>query len=279
MSEGPKKATPLQGSVANDNVDALASQVLTVVASRSPHNAAKVYNRLVQQLVEGVRSMERGAQDAALQELRRYGCTPTDIADIYIPAAARVLGDEWCRDEVSFADVTIGTARLQGMLRDLEREWMLEQPKMPANGPSIAIVCEDDFHTLGSMVIAGQMRRVGASVRLLLGLTMSERMEIFREHSFDIVMISATRTENLETTRKLVKNIRTTCENRLPIVVGGTVIEHNINVKALTGADHVMNDPKEALELCGLKTHHQGGGLSEIRSLTTQKALMSDSDR
>ncbi len=277
MSEGPRKATPLQGSVANDNVDALASQVLTVVASRSPHNAAKIYNRLVQQLVEGVRSMERGAQEAAVQDLRRYGCTPTDIADIYIPAAARVLGDEWCRDEVSFADVTIGTARLQGMLRDLEREWMRERPKGPENGPSIAIICEDDFHTLGAMVVAGQMRRVGASVRLMLGLTFSERMEILKEHSFDVVMISATRTENLETTRKLVKNIRTVCGNQLPIVLGGTVIEKNINVKALTGADHVVNDPKEALELCGLKTHHHGGGLSEIRSLTTQKALTSDS--
>ncbi|MEL7214203.1 MAG: cobalamin B12-binding domain-containing protein [Pseudomonadota bacterium] len=279
MSEGPKKAAPLQGSVANDNVDALASQVLSVVASRSPHNAAKIYNRLVQQLVEGVRSMERGAPEDAIAELRRFGCTTVDIYDVYIPAAARILGDEWCRDEVSFADVTIGTARLQGMLRELDREWLKENPQVPGNGPAIAMICEDDFHTLGAMVVAGQMRRLGASVRLLLGLSLSERLEILSQHSFDVVMISASRTENLETTRKLVKNIRTTCERQLPIVLGGTVIERNVNVKALTGADYVINDPKEALELCGLKTHHQGGGLSEIRSLTTQKPLMSGSDQ
>lgn len=275
MSEGPKMATPRQGSVGSDKVDALASQALTVVASRSPHNAAKVYQRLVECLADGVRSMEPNAQEAAVRELRQHGCTSADIVDVYIPAAARLLGEEWCRDEMSFADVTIGSARLQGLLRELEREWLGVQL---SDGPAVAMICQDDFHTLGAMVAAGQLRRLGASVRLILGLNVSEQLEIVGESSFDVVMISASRTENLETTRKLVKNIRALPGKTLPIVLGGTVIEQKVNVKALTGADHVINDPKEALELCGLKTHLQGGGRSEIRSLMTTSAQSLGSD-
>ncbi len=279
MSEGPKMVTPLQGSVANDNVDALASQVLNVVASRSPHNAAKIYNRLVASLVEAVRAPDATALDGALHELRHHGCTNVDIADVYIPAAARVLGEEWCRDETSFADVTIGTARLQGLLRDLEQEWQKIHQPFPGNGPAIVVICLDDFHTLGAMVVAGQLRRLGASVRVLLGQTQSEQVEIVQNGGFDMAMISASRVENLETSRKLVKNLRTALQKQLPIVLGGTVIEYTTNVKALTGADHVINDPKEALRLCGLKTHLQGGGLSEITSSTRIPARSLDSDR
>lgn len=266
MSEAPNRAARTQGSVGNDTVDALASQVLSVVASRSPHNAAKMYHDLVLHLANGVRSMEAGAQEQAMDELRAQGCTSEDIADIYIPAAARLLGDEWCRDEVSFADVTIGVARLQAILRELERDLVDKLCPNGKAGSVLVIVCQDEYHTLGAMVVAGQMRRLGVSVRMSVGQTHSERMELVESNEFDMVMISASRTENLETTRNLVKNIRAAARGDLPIVLGGTVIEQNVNVKALTGADYVVNDPKEALRLCGLKTHHQGAGLSEIRS-------------
>lgn len=266
MSEGPLKSTRTYTFAEAAKVDSLASQALTVVASRSPHNAAKVYHELVLQLADGVRSMEMGAPDDAVATLRDHGCTTEDISDIYIPAAARLLGDEWCRDEVSFADVTIGVARLQAMLRGFEQEWFAKSGRADELHSALLIVCQDDFHTLGAMVVAGQLRRMGVSVRLSIGQTHSERMGLIEDNSFDMVMISASRTENLETTRKLVKNIRTASRGRLKIVLGGSVIEQKVNVKALTGADYVENDPKEALRLCGLKTHHQGAGLSEIRS-------------
>ena len=266
MPDGQKKAIPLQGFVGSDSVDALASQVLSVVASRSPHNAAKIYHDLVLQLADGVRSMAIGRQEQALETLRAHGCTTEDIADIYIPAAARLLGDEWCRDEVSFADVTIGTARLQGILRDLEKEWLSAHGNDQDNGLALVIVCEEEYHTLGAMVLAGQLRRNGVSVRLSIGASRADHIALIEDTRFDLVLISAARTENLETTRKFIENIRNVAGDRLPIVLGGPVTELTVNLKALTGADHVTNDPKEALDLCGLKTHHQGADLTEIRS-------------
>ena len=265
MSETSKTVGSANGAVENDTADVLAPQVLSVVASRSPHNAAKMYHELVQQLAAGVRSMEIGAPEAAIAKLRAHGCTSEDISDIYIPAAARLLGDDWCRDEVGFADVTIGVARLQGILRDLEREWFRTSDPLAATGAALVIVCQDEYHTLGATVLAGQLRRMGISVRLSMGQTHSERMDLIENNDFDMIMVSMSRTENLESTRKLVKNIRSACKGRVPIVLGGTVTERKIDLQALTGADHVVNDPKEALRLCGLKTHHKGARLSEIR--------------
>ena len=97
------------------------------------------------------------------------GTRPEDIADFYVPALAREMGDQWCKDQLSFAGVTIGTSRLQAVLRALGPNWSGDNVSGP-NGPSILlIVGQEVYHTLGAIVLSGQLRRKGFSVKLILG--------------------------------------------------------------------------------------------------------------
>jgi len=195
---------------------------------------------------------------AVLQQAQQAGIAREDIADFYIPALARDLGDDWCSDNLSFAAVTIGVSRLQAMLRELGPEWAGDQSANPAAPSVLLIVGQDVYHTLGAMVLSGQLRRKGLSVRLMLGADPQELAQKLAKTSYDAVFISASSGESLESLRRIVYVIRTSSKTLLPVVIGGTIleVENQYDVTALTGADHATNVPSEALELCGVTTKY-----------------------
>jgi hypothetical protein len=59
--------------------------------------------------------------------MRQEGVSVEDIIDVVLPEVARKAGRRWMDDEISFADVTIVTARLQETVRALGR--------VPRGGP------------------------------------------------------------------------------------------------------------------------------------------------
>lgn len=199
-------------------------------------------------------SADRAACGIALDRALATGIPPEDIADLYIPELARQMGDKWCSDELGFAGVTIGVSRLQVMLRDLGPDWSGDNAA-DAMAPAIMlIVAQDVYHTLGAMVLAGQLRRKGLSVRLTLGLRHEEIAARIRRMGFDAVFISASRGETLESLRRIVDVVKTATDQHLPIVIGGTILEVETkeDVKALTGADYATAQPDEAIQLCSL---------------------------
>jgi methanogenic corrinoid protein MtbC1 len=200
-------------------------------------------------------STDRGDCPAILRHALHHGIARDDIADFYIPELARELGHDWCTDQMSFAQVTIGASRLQGMLRDLGPEWAGDQLASPSAPSILLVVGQDVHHTLGAMVLSGQLRRRGLSVRLMLGVPLREMAENVSKSAYDAVFISSSLGETLESLRRIVNVIRSSTKKSVPIVIGGTVLEAETkyNVTALTGADYATSVPSEALELCGLK--------------------------
>jgi MerR family transcriptional regulator, light-induced transcriptional regulator len=202
-------------------------------------------------------SLAPDAMPQAVDRMRAAGISDSDIADRYIPAVARRLGDQWCADETGFADVTIGTARLQGLLRDLGPEWRADHAA-PADAPCVIIaVGSEVYHTLGAVLLAGQLRRAGLSVRLQLGARPEDLTLLLRRLQVQAVLLSASCGESLESLRKLVDAVRTGPGPVPPVVIGGTITtmgQDGVDIAALTGADHVTNDPDKALALCGIKT-------------------------
>ena len=177
-----------------------------------------------------------------------------DLADTFIPAVARDLGEAWCSDQLGFAEVTIGTARLQALLRDLSKTWIADVALAPDASTVLLLVPDGAHHTLGAMVLAGQLRRLGLSVRMSLWTTPAQVGQICEDSAFDAVFISASRGQGLESLRQIVETVKN-AENRVPpVVVGGSLLETDHDVIALTGADYVANTADEAVALCNLRT-------------------------
>jgi len=184
----------------------------------------------------------------------RAGVSAEDMADVYIPTVARHLGEQWCTDEVGFAEVTIGSARLQAMLRELGEEWAADQWMNPDASTVLLVVPDGTHHTLGAFVLTGQLRRKGLSVRLLLGATSQSIYQPCAHTQFDAVFISASIGDKLETLRKIVDSIKVAHVTVPPVVIGGSLLETTADVVALTGADYTAKTADEAITLCNLRT-------------------------
>ncbi len=199
-------------------------------------------------------SSDAGESRRALGHLLMEGVSPEVIADHYIPGAARSLGEGWCRDEIGFASVTIGSSRLQSMLRELGQFWVGDDVARADAATVLLVVSHNIHHTLGAVVVAGQLRRKGISVRLMLDAKAHEVGAAARRGHYDAIFLSASCGEKLESLRQIVDSIRQDQEHATPIVIGGTILSERSRVAKLTGADFATNDPDEALTLCGLTT-------------------------
>ena len=211
---------------------------------------------LISTLHQAALSADRNACSTALATALAKGVRREDIADFYIPEVARAMGDEWCADELGFAGVTIGVSRLQSMLRDLGPDWSGDKSADPAAPSIMLLVPQEVYHTLGAMVLAGQLRRLGLSVRMMLGARPSEVAERIQRTKYDAVFISSSRGETLESLRRIVDVVKNATDQPPPVVIGGSLLEVETteNVTALTGADYATIRVYEALKHCGLTT-------------------------
>lgn len=253
MTDGPDYAAPHRGADAENGSDTLASRVVSVIASRLSKLKTGADEGFVRRLCNAVQSNDPMDLVRLAADMREAGISKTAIADLYVPVAARRMGNAWCEDEMSFADVTIGTARLQSMLRDLGGVWSGDRDTVSDAPTVLMIVAADEYHTLGALVATGQMRRAGMSVRLSIGNMQSGILDLVETFDFDAIMISGSHGEKLKSLRKLIVNVRHALPKPTPIVLGGVVLELANDVKTITGADHVTDDPQEALRLCGLR--------------------------
>lgn len=241
------------GAATQSEVESLATQVLSALAHRSGQSAdapdETVLANFCADLLRGGKAISTGA----IADLRRQGLHPGTILDCYIPAAARELGARWGRDELSFADVTIGAARLQAMLREMGQTWSIAASAGSEAPNVMLIVPMEEFHTLGGMTAASQMRRMGLSVCLCLGQTEEEILQKIATRQFDMIAVSVSCRQTLDSVRRLIDSMRRVAGGGVPIVVGGHAVHEAADICALTGADHATTNPQEALRLCGLQ--------------------------
>lgn len=253
-SQSKKEPKVQRAGPENASVGALASRALALVAERSINDNGHLDLDLADRLRDAATDADGEAVSRLISEMRNAGIAAETVALTYIPHAARQMGQDWCDDTLSFARVTIGTARLQSSLRSLGSEWGSHgySDRADEGNGSVVIVARDSYHTLGAMILCGQLRRMGLSVRLAMGATNADLKVLFGTSAYDAVLISASEAETLESLQECVDVIRHSSSVSLPIILGGSVLDQDGDVKALTGADFVTKDPLEALTHCGL---------------------------
>lgn len=247
-------------------VDAVANRALAVVAARKVSGQRKIDPELLSMMRHCLLNGERTACEVTVNAMSDAGVAKDEIADLYIPALARQLGEEWCDDAISFVDVTIGTSKLQALLRELGPDWRADRHSAPDAPSALVLVGSGEDHTLGAQVLAGRLRRDGFSVKVRLSADAPEIVETLERTRFDAVFISASGSLPTEAIRKLVDIVKNNSTNLTPVIVGGPLGGHIDVVKAQSGADLVTSDIEEALHFCGLNTNPAGDSQRKRRN-------------
>jgi MerR family transcriptional regulator, light-induced transcriptional regulator len=230
-----------------------ASWVVALLAAR--RSAADMVMRadLLAGLMAAATAPTEEPLTAFLRELVRQKISVAAVSDLYIPAAAARLGEDWMDDRVCFAEVTLATARLQSMLRAISASWSADRAGADVDPCVLLCVAPGEQHTLGALVLLGQLRRSGVSVRLALGPDAAELSAIFAATCMDGVLISASGSAKLAQLSRFVQILRALGPQNLRIVIGGGVIGQGNDVATLVGADAAASDIGQALAACGVR--------------------------
>ncbi len=237
----------------SSGVDYFASQVVSLLANRSAKAVSELREPLVEGLIKASLTGSKDAFAALLVEMRKSRISLAALADIYIPEAARRMGTDWHEDRMSWMDVSIGVGRMQSLLREIGVAWIADQAGDAGHGTVLLIVADREQHTLGAMVLMGQLRRFGVSVCLRIAPSMAELHSLFTTRQFDGTLISVATKDKLQAVGKTVDTIKTIMSKPGPIIVGGAVMSTVEDPASLTGADFSTNDIGAALEVIGLK--------------------------
>lgn len=154
--------------------------------------------------------------------------------------AARNMGEEWEADRASFAEVTLVAARLQRIVRSLDRPHGPTTP-IASIHPTRRILLgslEGQDHTLGLIIVAELFRRAGWQVQMAapLGTTrLSERVSSTRVHA---VGLSVPLVELIPAAREEIRLIRERSANPdVGVLVGGPALLAHSDLADRVGAD------------------------------------------
>lgn len=196
--------------------------------------------------------LTRGLFDAARVAglMRDQRLTDIETVNTYIPAAARRLGQMWSEDMVGFAEVSIGTARLQALAHEVSSHWAMETERdAPVDASLLLATMSGEDHMLGAVTLCTLLRRRGFHVDLRLGATAGTLMNEVQTSRHDVVMISCSRPEGLASLQHLFKDIRKRIDQPPVLAVGGVVLDHAKKVQEKTGADLATRDIHQVLKL------------------------------
>ena len=229
-----------------------ASDVVSLLLSRGSARPATLDEGLLAQFIEVILGADMAGLDALRAEFRRRHVTPADIAEIYIPEAARRFGEDWLSDRMTFCEVTLGSARLQTLLHDLTEDFFDEEPQGGAGGVVLIIVPAGEQHMLGGLTVALQLRRRGVSVCLEIGPTLDAVRALVSGRRFDGAFVSIGSSRHLAALPELVNAMKSCGNHSLLVAIGGAIADEERDMVARSGADLVTCDLDEALGIMGV---------------------------
>ena len=112
-------------------------------------------------------SPDLSAAEALLRRALQAGVPVEELCTVHLAGAARLLGTYWEQDRVGSAQVTIATARLGALLRELHDGAAEIGPREV--GRAVFAGVPGEQHTLGLLLATDLFRRAGWTIDLILG--------------------------------------------------------------------------------------------------------------
>jgi len=232
----------------------VARHVLSVLASKDdcrviPAAQQDEWGEVLDRLLQTSLNANPTVFEDAIKAVQSKGFEAPQIAFDMIPVIARQLGNAWEDDVITFADVTLGCARLQRAVHQLTDD-VSERLSAGAECSNCLVILPDGAqHTLGAIILAKQLRLAGMDVTLDLAATPDALVRYGETQSFDSVLLSASLSETSDSLRALVVAARREWPDS-KVILGGSFQDHAPSYVLGTGVDYVTQDWQEALELC-----------------------------
>lgn len=249
---GPQRNRP-------ETVDALASTVISVLRDRQAVSFDGLRQFVLDHMLRAVLVQSHFIPDALLAELRGYRLSTDSIIDLYIPTTARMLGEKWETDQINFAQVTVGSLRLQSLLSEASAQSHYQLQSGHQGLSVLVLVPRGEQHFLGASVVAGQCRRMGCDVAMSYDEDLDVLSGRLQEEPPQLIMMTCARSETLESAAETVQRVRQIMVPAPVIALGGALQVAEKVVMERTGVDVVTNSAEEAVSRATARIRSQTG--------------------
>jgi len=251
---GETRPTISPTRIPQSDVESLAEHALAILAASSLDAPSTDRSSGVRDLYDALANSDQATYQQRILSLIAEGDTSDDLIDHTIPDLARGLGEEWCADKVSFADVTIGMSRLQQTVRRHGAPKEVDGLRFPLGHRVLLVLPEANQHSLGIFIIANQLRRLGVWVQLALDCKIDQIGPLVEDQNFAMIGLSIGAPRSLEQAHKLTQSARDAATNT-PIILGGAAFADDLGAAASDfGADFIAKTAQEALDFCQPET-------------------------
>jgi methylmalonyl-CoA mutase cobalamin-binding subunit len=208
-----------------EQVGLLAGQVLAMLRGREARGGMigrMQIGALSGQVIEAALAPEADALDRLAASLAGERISTDTLCFQVMPVAARDLGTAWEEDRLSFVDVSLAMLRIQRFVRDAMRS--VPQRGDNAGGTILLVLPQQEQHSLGVVLMAARMQRLGVNVVLLIGEETSRVCDRAARGACDAVMISVGCEERLADVNHLVEMLHSAVSPVPPVILGGALL-------------------------------------------------------
>jgi hypothetical protein len=132
-------------------------------------------------------------------------------------------------------------------VQELSAQWKFT-PVIHDQQSVLVAICGDEDHILGPLILSDQLRRLGYSVKLLLGATEKDVHDNIETGFFDMVMFSCSSVVSLDNVAKVVKSLRQEISDPPILLLGGAVLGQAPEIEKLVAVDVIASGLTDALE-------------------------------
>lgn len=235
----------LKANMAANHVESLATEVIRRLAVKDAtlDVAQDLEADGLEDLCLALISRNEDAAAKIVSELRADGM-PVEVVYLkHLAAAARMLGDWWNEDRVSFVEVTLGSTRLLAIMRSMRH--LFTPPRLSIEKTAVFAPVPGETHLLGINMATDFLRKDGWDITLKTGLDHDELVSEIEASSCNVIGLSTSGEHSIEALARLVVALHISCPH-IPILVSGSMVNDQRSMIELMGVDAIATDIDDA---------------------------------
>ncbi|MCW5663238.1 MAG: cobalamin B12-binding domain-containing protein [Piscinibacter sp.] len=193
---------------------------------------------------------DRAGATRLIEALRADGLGPDSVLIDLIAPAARLLGQQWEDDRLSFSDVTLGLVLMHELIHSMGYEF-LDGPQHAGGVQRVMLAsAPGSQHVLGLSIVSEFFRKAGWQVVLEVSASSAELCRAVRNEWFDLVGLSVGLDAQLPGLPALVGALRSASRNpATPVLLGGPVFTPSAHQAERFGAQAICLDARESVRV------------------------------
>ena len=169
----------------------------------------------------------------------------TDFYDKLLKPVMYRIGDLWHKGQLDVATEHASTNTAIGLIKVINELIIARTRSQEPSSKYKAVICTPDgeLHGLACNMIESLLLNSGFKVyNISTSIPTDEGIQYIHDVRPDIIFISVTLSENIRSARRLIQQIQTKYNNKLPVVIGGSAFDNRNYHLNSTSSVFLMNE-------------------------------------